>query len=177
MNKERFLKELERHLRVLSIEDQREILSDYREYFESAKEVGKSDEEIINGLDSPKEIARKSIEELTGEEVITDRSDKNVTLFVILQIINVMFVLPLLTSIIPAAFGIFVAGISIIIASFASPIVTTFVELAILAKVFMMIGLFGLGVLLINASLAIGYYGVKFGIKYIKWNITLIRGY
>lgn len=177
MNKERFLKELERYLRVLSIEDQREIISDYREYFESAKEVGKSDEEIINGLDSPKEIARKSIEELTGEEIITDNKNKNTTLFVILQIVNVMFVLPILTSVIPAAFGIFVAGISVVFAAFASPIVTTFVELAVIAKVSLMIGLFGLGFLLINSSLAIGYYGIKLGIKYIKWNITLLRGY
>lgn len=57
MNKEEFLREIEKSLDKISEKERAEILYDYEEHFMIGKENGKSEEEICLELGSPKEIA------------------------------------------------------------------------------------------------------------------------
>lgn len=53
-----YLNKLEKALRRLSEIDKQEILADYREHFEIGHEAGKTDEQIIESLGDPGELAK-----------------------------------------------------------------------------------------------------------------------
>lgn len=53
-----YLNKLEKALRRLSEIDKQEILADYREHFEIGYEAGKTDEQIIESLGDPGELAK-----------------------------------------------------------------------------------------------------------------------
>ncbi|WP_088810103.1 MULTISPECIES: HAAS domain-containing protein [Listeria] len=66
MNKELFLTELEERLASLNPADREELLEDYREHFRSGEAEGKSEEEIVLSLGTPKSIA---------EDIFTQREE------------------------------------------------------------------------------------------------------
>lgn len=66
MNKELFLTELEERLASLNESDREELLEDYQEHFRSGKAEGKSEEEIVLSLGTPKSIA---------EDIFTEREE------------------------------------------------------------------------------------------------------
>lgn len=55
-----------------------DILRDYEEFFLNGELQGKSDEEIIRGLGSPKSIAQELIEEMKGQAPINDNNGSEV---------------------------------------------------------------------------------------------------
>lgn len=57
MNKEQFLRELHAALREAGIQDVEDIVRDYAEYFEMALLDGKSEQDIIAAIGSPRDIA------------------------------------------------------------------------------------------------------------------------
>ncbi|MER2000812.1 MAG: DUF1700 domain-containing protein, partial [Lysinibacillus sp.] len=59
MNKQQFLQSLEQHLQALPQEDQQEILRDYHEYFLAAEAEGKTEQQVIESLGSPKQLAKE----------------------------------------------------------------------------------------------------------------------
>ena len=59
MNKIKFLSELEKSLQMLNVENVDEILRDYEEYFIECSRMGKTEQEIIQDLDEPHEIAMR----------------------------------------------------------------------------------------------------------------------
>lgn len=68
MNKNQFMKELEKELRNLSPFAKKEILADYEEHFQAGCECGRSEEDICQKLGCPKEIARSYVTEMYLEE-------------------------------------------------------------------------------------------------------------
>lgn len=58
MNKEEFLKKLEKLLIKLPATEREEILSDYREHFQAGSEAGKTDDQISKELGDPGAIGR-----------------------------------------------------------------------------------------------------------------------
>ncbi|EPZ43287.1 DUF1700 domain-containing protein [Alicyclobacillus acidoterrestris] len=54
MTTQAFLEALNRLLRKLPSTDRKEILSDYEEHIHAAKEHGKTEDAILNGLGDPK---------------------------------------------------------------------------------------------------------------------------
>lgn len=67
LNKEMFLKELEKLLSDLSPEEKREAMTFYEEYFLEAGEEKEAD--VIRELGSPQEVSYKIHDELTGKEL------------------------------------------------------------------------------------------------------------
>src|ERR1700734_1931146 len=63
MNKQEFLHELDKALASLSKEERQDILRDMEEYFHEGMSRGQSEEDIVNKLGSPKEIADTIIAE------------------------------------------------------------------------------------------------------------------
>lgn len=63
MNKQEFIEQLRSLLRV-SKEDEASLIEEYEAYFEEAMANGETEEQIINNLESPREIADNANEEL-----------------------------------------------------------------------------------------------------------------
>lgn len=79
MNKNDFLDILRDYLKgTFSQLEINDILRDYEEFFLNGELQGKSDEEIIRGLGSPKSIAQELIEEMKGETPINDNKSGEV---------------------------------------------------------------------------------------------------
>ncbi|MGI6169295.1 MAG: DUF1700 domain-containing protein [Christensenellales bacterium] len=57
MNKQDFLRDLDKYLRRMPQEDRAEILADYEEYFEAAKEKGDDEQTVCHRLGTPKTVA------------------------------------------------------------------------------------------------------------------------
>ncbi|MDU4890805.1 MAG: DUF1700 domain-containing protein [Clostridium sp.] len=79
MNKNDFLDILRDYLKgTFSQLEINDILRDYEEFFLNGELQGKSDEEIIRGLGSPKSIAQELIEEMKGQAPINDNNGSEV---------------------------------------------------------------------------------------------------
>lgn len=79
MNKNDFLDILRDYLKgTFSQLEINDILRDYEEFFLNGELQGKSDEEIIRGLGSPKSIAQELIEEMKGQTPINDNNSSEV---------------------------------------------------------------------------------------------------
>lgn len=77
MNKNDFLEILRDYLKgTFSELEINDILRDYEEFFLNGELQGKSDEEIIKGLGSPKSIAKELSEEMKGQTVGPDKSSE-----------------------------------------------------------------------------------------------------
>lgn len=76
MNKEEFLREIEKALDKISEKERAEILYDYEEHFMIGKENGKSEEEICLELGSPKEIANNYLLNRTEDSFEEDKKEE-----------------------------------------------------------------------------------------------------
>lgn len=76
MNKQEFVRELENSLRGrLSDAELEQILMDYRDIFDGAREEGKSEEQVAREIGSPSAIARTILEESTGRGTTAPKPD------------------------------------------------------------------------------------------------------
>ncbi|MFC6649452.1 HAAS signaling domain-containing protein [Paenibacillus rhizoplanae] len=75
MNKEAYLNELARYLKLLPPEECAELMGEFKEHFEFARLSGRSEAEIISKLGHPRLIAR---ELLTQSQI--EKADKSPTL-------------------------------------------------------------------------------------------------
>ncbi|GLC30828.1 DUF1700 domain-containing protein [Clostridium omnivorum] len=76
MNKDEFLREIEKSLDKISEKERTEILYDYEEHFMIGKENGKSEEEICLELGSPKEIANNYLLNRTEDSFEGDKKEE-----------------------------------------------------------------------------------------------------
>ncbi|PIE93939.1 DUF1700 domain-containing protein [Bacillus fungorum] len=179
MNKEQFLRELSGHLRKLPEEERQDILYDYEEHFQFGLEEGKKEFEIVNGLGSPKAIAKEMLALYCFDEMKKDPSASNITRAVIaaigLSLLNFIIALGPLVLIVSFIISIWIGGISSIVA----PLL---VVIKVLTGTFLWIDLFvsiafvGVGLLLC----IVAYYCTK-GFKnlclgYVNWNLKMIKG-
>lgn len=78
MKQSEYLRELKENLESrVSIEELKDILSDYESFFMSGREEGKSDDEISEELGSPAFLAKSLLEEHNGKE--TKQLNKQIT--------------------------------------------------------------------------------------------------
>ncbi|NQZ84094.1 MAG: DUF1700 domain-containing protein [Nanoarchaeales archaeon] len=182
MNKKDFINKLEQNLTHLSKIEIDEILFDYNEHFDAAKENGLTDKQIVKKLGNPKTIA-KHIKANDLIEIAQAKPSLNSFLLAILSILglgffNLVFVVgPLFFMTGALLFALF----WILMAIFA-PFVIFFVVLGGFAKLGIPLHygmIFGLGVSVGGVFLIIVWtYLVKFIFKlilrYLKFNISLI---
>lgn len=184
MTKGEFLYNIRNNLTMLPKEEVEGIIEDYSMHINELLDEGESLEDILAKLGDPKDIAKQYIEELgyedKKEEVKYEErnyesyksKNNNVTLFVIMQIINFLVVIWIVFGLATAIASVGISGIAVAVSSFAVLFFNTSVSIGI--RVLKMFVLLGVGVLLFNAALAIAILFVKLIIKYVKWNISLI---
>ena len=184
MTKGEFLYNIRNNLTMLPKEEVEGIIEDYSMHINELLDEGESLENILAKLGDPKDIAKQYIEELGYEEKKEEvkyeernyesykSKNNNVTLFVIMQIINFLVVIWIVFGLATAIASVGISGIAVAVSSFAVLFFNTSVSVGI--RVLKMFVLLGVGVLLFNAALAIAILFVKLIIKYVKWNISLI---
>ncbi|SHK34469.1 HAAS signaling domain-containing protein [Paramaledivibacter caminithermalis] len=191
MNKDEFLKELDILLNNLPSDEKREILFDYEEHFSIGLKEGKTEEEIIENLGSPKFIAKQYNANYMVNQAESNPSASNifraVFAIIVLGFFNLVFVLGpfigiigLLIGLFGASIGITIAGISLFggIATFSvfDPYISLPIALTSNAggTIFLGIGLTSLGLIFFIGNCYLAKWLYILTIKYLKFNLKII---
>ncbi|RZT23392.1 HAAS signaling domain-containing protein [Fictibacillus sp. BK138] len=178
MDKKTYLNELAKEIKSLPLHEQKEVLEDYEEHFNMAQESGRSDEDIISGLGSPRKIAKELLahSEITRAE--EDPSLSSVTRAVFatlgLGLFNLIFVLaPFIVLILIPVVLVIVSGallVSPFLLLFQDGLTATFLK-----EVFLILGLIGLGLLFFAGALKASRVVYKMTLSYLSFNLRIIR--
>ncbi|MDP4142920.1 MAG: DUF1700 domain-containing protein [Bacillota bacterium] len=195
MNKKEFLRILETALSDFNVDERKEILYDYEEHFRLGKESGKSEDELIEELGDPKDIANqyrveKEILDKYELEGNCEKSEKipigvSIIAGIGLLFFNLIFILGPYIGIAATIIALFVSAIAIAIAGAAAAIFVVFAPLiphttvaptltATIGIILFSIGTVAMGLLfLIGMCYVVKYFCVGTA-KYIKWNIKIV---
>lgn len=122
MNKNDFLKQLEKELSVLGKEERREIIEFYEERFHTGMEYeDRTEEEILAELESPRRIARNVLEEYgvtkryvkEKEERYSNISGFQVIMLVLYDVFVVSWLIPALFGVAVGLFGSLISYITV----------------------------------------------------------------
>jgi uncharacterized membrane protein len=188
MTKNDYIKSLGRLLSGMPEADRNEILYDYEEHFRIGLQNGKTEEEISQSLGDVKAIARQFMADFTIERAQTNASASNIFKAVLatvgLGFFNLVFVfgpfmglVGVLIGLFGAAFGLTVGGAGAFIAVIVSPAFPGIINIdgSLTFWSFISIGLTCLGILFFIADCYIAKFFYKGTIKYLKWNLEIIR--
>lgn len=174
---------------TLPADELNDIVSDYSEHFQNGMADGRSEDDLFRSLGSPEDIAR----EIRATHLVKKAEDvtscKNILHAVLatigLGLFNLVFVLvPFIV------FTILLVVIFIIGAVFtvSGPVALVFAVLQMLgvpafaiwlspaAGIFISIGITTSGLLLMIGDYYLARFFYRAGIRYLKWNIGVIRG-
>jgi uncharacterized membrane protein len=194
MNKREFLHILEMSLRDFTDEEKREIIYDYEEHFRIGDQNGKSEDELINELGDPNNIANQYRTSNYKENSEIPKNNKEEDRPIIVSMIaacgllvfNLMFIMPFI-GIVGAVIGLFAGSIALILSgigvTFGMVLAPFFPQYIIvpngvscLAMILFGIGTVALGLLFLIGMYYVGKYFYKGTVKYINWNLKIIKG-
>lgn len=174
---------------VLPQEELDDLISDYSEHFRIGKANGRTEEDLCRSLGSPEDVAREIKATHLVRKAEHTRSCRNIFHAVIatlgLGLFNLVFVLIPFIVLVALLAVIFILGIAFAV---FGPAAFVFSILQILgipsfaiwqspaAGVFFSIGITSFGLLLIVAGFYLARFFYRLGIRYLKWNIGVIRG-
>ena len=181
VNKNEYLKELKKHLKHINKEEREDILNEYETHFYSGQQEGKSEAQISNELGYPKAIGK----ELNASVAIEKAHQSNSILNIFSAIVAVMGVslLNFFVILVPALLLLMVVLTLVIftLISLVTPIillVKVFLDgfhSIILYDVYMTGLMFGLGLMLIVVTFYIIKWLYILIVKYLRWNVTIIK--
>ncbi len=166
MNRNEFLKELEKRLLYIPAEDRQDALEYYDEYI---SDMGLSDDDdVIEKLGTPKDVARNIIDECTQkhiEKVKEEKTVKNKATVLWLSILGILSLpvsLPLAIAVIAIAFAFLMVIIALMFAAFVCSIAWVIGGIVALFIGIFVPG-FGQKILTIGVGLALLGAGLLFG--------------
>jgi uncharacterized membrane protein len=193
MNKEEYLKKINKLIKNLPKEDREDIISDYEEHFIIGLENGRNEEEISKALGDPKTVAKQ----IKAEHMLKKAEDKPsagaifeaILAVAGLGILNLMLVaIPafgvavVILSLIVAGLAVIFVGILTILSPLLQPIFPQYINLpvksGIMGTFLMVIGGIGLTVIGTFFVVIMGYVAnwfYKFIIKLLKSNLDDIK--
>ncbi len=181
MEKNRFIKELNRLLEKVPEHDRREMLYDYEEHFSIGLAEGRSEDELILELGDPSVIARDLLADYRVTKAENDKSIPNMFNAIIAAISLSFFNLVFILGPVLGVFGVYVGLCLTAIAFTLSP-------LAIFPSIFFngfeglpftffaSLTLCSIGILLSVGMIYVGRYFYNLILRYIKFNIRVIKG-
>ncbi len=198
MNKEEFFKTLDSALSDFSWSEKKDILYDYEEHFRIGLENGKTEAELIDELGDPKDIANQyksgsaSEDTVMNEPINSYREVKNnsgsisVLAAIALLFFNLIFIAgPFfglvggLIGLFGGAIGAFFGGIGLALGTVFYPFTHSFISIPTnispAASIFFGIGTAAFGALFFIGDCYIAKYFYKFTMKYINWNLSIIK--
>lgn len=178
MTKEQFLKQLDASLHKLSKSERQDILQDYTEHFTIGLEEGKTEEEIAASLGSPSQIAS----ELLASYHLEKKSSagniiRSVWTAIGLGFFNLVIVLGPFIGLVGVIFGLWAAGATltltpliVLVSAIINPGTTQFYDF------FFSLACCGLGLFLIIGMIFVSKFFLKGVVRYLKFNVSLVKG-
>ena len=195
MNKKEFLHILEMSLSDFKDEEKKEILYDYEEHFRIGEQNGKSEYELIKELGDPNNIANqyRTSNKQENNQGSKNRAEEDNPIIVPiiatcgLLFFNLFFILgPYLgiagtiIGLFCAAIGIIIAGVGAILVTILSPFFPLYIGIpngiSIFGIILLGIGTTALGLLFLIGMCYVCKYFYKGTVKYINWNLKIIKG-
>ncbi|MBU5272251.1 DUF1700 domain-containing protein [Staphylococcus caprae] len=182
MNKDSYLKILKSHLKHIDSNEKDDILNEYETHFYSGKQEGKSEEQIAHELGNPKVIAKELNATAAVERAHNKSTVNNITSAIIavmgLSILNFFVIL------VPAVMLFFFIFTLIVftISALAAPIMLIVkgcldgFNSIILYDVFMAGLMLGIGLMLVTITFYIIKWVYILTVKYLKWNVSIVKG-
>lgn len=191
MRKEEFLSELRVELRGLDPKDIEEIIGDQEEFIRDAMSAGRTEEEVVGSLGSPKSFADALKLEYKVNKINNASSTwesyrevlGSIGILIALAPLNlillfgpVIAILGFLFSWIVTSGTIVIVGSSMLLLQFVLAFVVGFTFIQSLAILFLSIGVIALGLCGIAVFVLFSQLFIKVFTAYAKWNIDLING-
>lgn len=181
MNREQFMRSLERNLKKLRQEERQDILQDFAEHFDIGIENGKTEEEIAASLGSPQQIAKELLAQHYIKEAESTYSAGNILkaawASLSLGFFNFTIVLGPLVALFALVFSGWVIGITFL----AAPLLVVF-KLIVHTEAFHIFDLFisltmcGLGILISLGMMYVSRMVFQWFARYLRFNIKLVKG-
>jgi len=181
------MRELEYHLRGLAVSDKKDILQDYDDYFKIGEIDGKSEQDVILELGSPRMIAQERLAERQTVHSATDSVDpvykhksntaQSLFLAIVLILFNLIIIAGPFFGLLGVLVGFWAIAISFTLAPFAW-LFSFFLQpgIDIWAEFFVVLTLASIGILIGVAMVFITKGCYRIVKSYLKWNIRIIRG-
>lgn len=186
MTKQQFLNELNRLLAPLPAAERADILSDYESHIDSAIENGKTEEEAVADLGSPKTIAfelgafqpeqKTTISDFILQKEHNVNVSPNIFAFIGMLLFNLIFIIGPVVGIAGSFIGLYAAAIGCLLTPLGFIMNLFTQDTPILLAFFFMLAAFSFGYLLLLLAnfLAKGFY------RFLKWywklNVKIVRG-
>ncbi len=191
MNRKQYLDSLEKNLKSLKREETDDILQDFTEYFEIGIERGRTEQELMNSLGSPKILARQirfeSYVKQAEETASAAHIGKAVFTSIGLSFFNLIFIMPLFLIVLGIVSALFIfavaisaAGVTGAIGSLFMPLISQYVTFntiihpAVMAFAFLGIGAFGVIFFIGDIFFSRFLFGLT--ARYLRFNLEIIRG-
>ncbi|MFQ3844148.1 DUF1700 domain-containing protein [Staphylococcus pseudoxylosus] len=182
MRRTEYLKILHKHLKHLDDNERQDIINEYDTHFYSGMEEGKTENQISEELGDPQQLAKElnanaAIEKAEQSNNIGDVSHAVLSVMG-LSILNFFVILIPFVIILSIVLSLIVTTLSFIftpIALLVKGAIAGFQEIMLL-EVYTTGALFGLGLILFVITYLItkGFYILC--VKYLKWNIKVVKG-
>lgn len=182
MTKQDFLGKLEELLGKMPEAERKDILYDYEEHFQNGMASGKSESEIASSLGSPQAIAKEIMAGYHVAQATENVSVNNIARAVLatvsLGFINLVFVIGPLFGVIGVLFAFYVVAVVLVV----SPVIMLVAAgmpsepTGILAWIFTSMVTVGAGSLLGIGMIFVTRWAGKMFLKYLQFNIRIIRG-
>ncbi|MEJ7541406.1 HAAS signaling domain-containing protein [Staphylococcus intermedius] len=180
MTKTEYLNTLYQYLKGMSESEKQDIVAEYENHFIEGLRDGKTEQEIIGMLGAPKEMARAINAESAVNQAEERQKTSNITQALVtvigLSVLNFVLITGPLMVVLGILLSIVLTGIAFLITPFALLFKYYALSEAILIEdVFAVIGWFGLGLILIVLFIVIIKWSYVLSVKYLKWNIKLVK--
>ena len=191
MNRKQYLDSLEKNLKSLKREETDDILRDFTEYFEIGIERGRTEQELMDSLGSPKILARQirfeSYVKMAEKNASAAHIGKAVFTSIGLSFFNLIFIMPLFLIVLGAVSALFIlaaaisaAGVTGAIGSLFMPLISQYVSFntiihpAVMAFAFLGTGAFGVIFFIGDIFFSRFLFGLT--ARYLRFNLEIIRG-
>lgn len=187
MTKQQFLNELNHLLVPLPDEERKDILSDYESHIDFAIKNGKSEEEAVEDLGSPRTIAyelgafqpiekTESADFISRKETTNRSAGLNIFAFLGMLIFNLMFIVGPAVGIAGVFIGLYAASIGFLVTPLGFILNLFTHDTPILLMFFIVLAACSFGYLLLRLTnfLAKGYIRLLYW--YWKLNVKIVKG-
>ena len=182
MDKQMFIKTMNRELEPLKQAARQEILADFEEHFENGKSSGKTEQQVAEELGNPRELAAQYVAEAASDEkrgIQAGKVGRSIMAAFGLLLLDVMIIIPIVASLfavvlslwtIPLAVG-FSAGALIFLPLFGMPLVVSYWLILVIS-----IALLAFAVASFIGMIYLSKYFIKAVVKLAKAHYSVIVG-
>ncbi|SHN27716.1 HAAS signaling domain-containing protein [Gracilibacillus kekensis] len=181
MNKDQFLKKLDQSLNRLSDDERKDILADFQEHFDLAKEDDKTEEEIAQSLGAPSQIGKELLATHYLEKAETTSSTGNflraVWAVIGLGFFNLVIVLGPFIALVSLIVAGWITGGAFVISPFLFLInVVLYPSSFLYFDLFFTITLTGIGLFIVIGMVYATNIVTKGFMRYLNFNVRVVKG-